>query len=455
MLQSTLYPWIAESYKEELQKTLDELKPSLLEILHCYKLNQKEFFCDYCMEREEDDPCRYLLVDSDKFRELLTAKKELLELEEASYEFLRNSRGEFVCVNSTELERALKALYKYTSLIFSSPEYSIIDRNFVDYFKKMIFDIKSIKKGERTARKMLSKNPMKKFRKFLFHHFGEDSEESLTRRISVVNNYKKMLEDSLVKLEELCNQDRRVKKVEELTKKFIRTFRLSTPLKRRIKTVGNRKIIYYTKFELDVLKNRPEERKVALNPLGSMCLDAFLAYSNPIQKYSLLKEKKSDVENRIRTLKWELNSSIAELRHLEKFVDRKNPIKMIKSIPSSRLFTLEETINELIEKVEERKSRISSIKKPKYHNKKVRKAREWLLSVDTNKLRRKLKNIWKISKILEELEDRLTSVSGELENNFSLTNVQPRRVERLEYRPEIVAEVGTLDRFVVNEEMMK
>lgn len=442
MFQASLYPHIAAIYREELERNLNELAPRLLKIFYCYKQGQTPLCCNYCENEGNDSPCKYLLVNVKNLIEVLKIDRELCELGEKNSElfqdFIRNGKK---VETPVEVTRRFKTLERNLKKLFSHPLYSLVEKDFLIYFKSEFLDLKQYKrKGRRMVIRKggrpFIKNPIRGVVRSIYRIAKElnapveelgKPREAAEYFSSLAKEVLTLSENSLSELIDWYKNDERLEKVEKLARKLVHAIKESKPLKGKKKRIGDRRITSYTKFELRFWReNGVEEAKPDLRPLGSLTLDTFLIYPNPAQQYLLLEKQETELENRIRMLKEELNNNLSKLRNLGKFVElkRKSPIEAVRSIPSSCYFELDETISEIINRIERRKSIILSAKKPKIRDKKTRKARKWLCSVDPKDLERKLKKTWKISKTLEELEKRLLSVSEELNTNFVLTHLQ-------------------------------
>lgn len=474
MGQSTLSPHIASVYREELERALDEFAPRIPGIFSCgLESTEYPFYCNYCNGEEIEsgtEPCKYLLVDAEKLLDISQRGIELYGVQgDLSFSSPSSStRRSMSAVNKKykELEEIFRSVLYRMFVEKGILESWVGSLEMAKTFYKMAKRVsKRVRKGK-SARTSDQKNQLalETLRSLANKFDPTDSSilgllqklpeadpkkalESIDRvRQSHVDYFRKISWD----LEDLCEAERpRLEEIKRMAEIIVsykqepkleeehRSVKVLTRRSGKIKE-GVRKFSFYIsevqKREETITKKRkkhPERERVeeAVKKLeeemerrryslahasAEFALDAFLAYSDPIQKYRSGQRRTNDLNRRKKELELKKSTVLKRISNLDECINLStgSPLASIENIGPYCHGEVKKIGIETIRKLKERKEVVEIIEKQVWRNllpKGQIRLNNWIKRVKIKDLADNIVKLWKISKCLNKVE---TNISG-------------------------------------------
>jgi hypothetical protein len=466
MKQSTLSPYIAPTYRAELERMLDNAVSNLPGILGCgFQNPQPDAYCQHCSQKEiepEVKPCKYLLVEPEN---VLTVFRKHIEAFKATITFSpRHCLGTLNRIYGELKNMFDSGLYSFLEKFDERTE-GLLESITVHYFDEVKLGAKTAKKERKRETPTTSTHAAKIAIKGILSHLRKVKPEAIselglpeTLPKTSIKEIKEYMGNKLSQtgIKHVNASFEAMKKwYEEEKSSFVQINRkakiLSTHLKKpeikgEYKTIivqrgkGSKEPITCNYFTLLEQKRAEEKAKevqtdnarriqTLANAKAMFVLDAFSTCMNPLKKHRLLQEQTMDLENRKNELKKELDKVSSPVIRLNERISvyGKSPIEAIMGIPAYCYGELEETIGVIDKKLETR-----------------------AVEIPMEKLAKSVRKTWKLCKQLEKVERIISDVSKpeeELRHYFPINPSLP--VEEKQVVNIQSAQKGPMDLYVV------
>lgn len=430
MLQSALSPYIASSFREELERRLDELVPRLLNILDCNHSNHSySMFCDYCKRNgpeESAKPCKYLLVKPSNLLRIFKIEESVARAERnlLSLENLLDTKSQIHQMSCRDFMKTYRRACRDIDMMLDRPEYStLVPREYRNYLKSSgIASRKHFRIGLHIAKGSTVNSFLndKRFRRRATSIFPED--KPLSKEEFVETSGKNLLRIANAnagfssKIRGWLKEDPRLKEVEELARTLFTVLK-DQPLKRKRKDG----ITYFTKLELNVKREKMGARTVRKEVVTAEPPLSAFNVSNLRQRYMSLRKRSKNLKNMVDVLNRKLRKIGDDMKLVGKVVELggRDPIDVIKSV--SRYYEMKGILRKMASEIKAEKRILNSPGPTKYRYQELIPVRDWLFNVDPNGIERNGERAWKILQVLVNKNRKLSKIDKELNSDIFRT----------------------------------